>query len=151
MADAPNVLPKVLIVEARFYSHISDALLDGATAALEKGGVHFERLSVPGALEIPAAIALAAKGRERYDGYIALGCVIRGETYHFEIVAGESARGLMDLALQQGLCIGNGILTVENEEQALVRAERDRLDNGGDAARACIALIQARERLGAGR
>jgi len=144
--------PNVLIVEARFYGHISDALLDGATAALEKGGAHFERITVPGALEIPAAIAFAAKAGEgagkSFDGFVALGCVIRGETYHFEIVAGESARGLMDLGIHHGLCIGNGILTVENEEQALARAARDRLDKGGDAARACLALITARARLG---
>ncbi len=148
MTDKPNIL----IVEARFYSHISDALLDGATAALEKGGAHFERLAVPGALEIPAAIAIAARGGEHggqsFDGYIALGCVIRGETYHFEIVAGESARGLMQLAVEHGLCIGNGILTVENERQAMERAAVDDGDKGGDAARACLALIHARNRLG---
>ena len=117
-----RVTPNVLIVEARFYAHISDALLDGATAALEDGGAHFERISVPGALEIPPAILFAAKSGEgagkSFDGFVALGCVIRGETYHFEIVAGESARGLMELGLHHGLCIGNGILTVENEEQA---------------------------------
>lgn len=143
---------KVLIVEARFYNHVSDALMDGATAALEKGGARFERLAVPGALEIPIAIAFAAKAGEgagrSFDGYVALGCVIRGETYHFEIVAGESARGLMELGIHNGLCIGNGILTVENEEQAMARADRGRLDKGGDAARACLALIQARARLG---
>ena len=148
MTETPNVL----IVEARFYDHIADSLLDGATAALEKGGAHFERITVPGALEVPAAIAFAAKAGEgagkSFDGYVALGCVIRGETYHFEIVAGESARGLMELGIHHGLCIGNGILTVENEEQALARAARDRLDKGGDAARACLALITARARLG---
>jgi 6,7-dimethyl-8-ribityllumazine synthase len=147
--------PNILIVEARFYDHVSDALLDGATACLEKAGARFERITVPGALEIPAAIAFAAKAGEgagkSYDGFVALGCVIRGETYHFEIVAGESARGLMDLGLQHGLCIGNGILTVENEEQAMARAERDRLDKGGDAARACLALINVRAKLGAHR
>jgi 6,7-dimethyl-8-ribityllumazine synthase len=147
--------PNILIVEARFYSHVSDALLDGATAALEKAGAHFERISVPGALEIPPAILFAAKAGEgagkSFDGYVALGCVIRGETYHFEIVAGESARGLMDLGLHHGLCIGNGILTVENEAQALERASRDRGDKGGDAARACLALAQVRVRLGAHR
>jgi 6,7-dimethyl-8-ribityllumazine synthase len=136
--------PNILIVEARFYSHISDQLLDGATGALEKGLCHFERLQVPGALEIPPAIAIAAQSG-RYDGYVALGCVIRGETYHFEIVAGESARGLMDLGLQ-GLCIGNGILTVENEKQAEIRARRDGGDKGGDAARACLSLIETRTR-----
>jgi len=149
------VTPNVLIVEARFYAHISDMLLDGATAALEKGGAHFERISVPGALEIPPAILFAAKAGEgagkTFDGYVALGCVIRGETFHFEIVAGESARGLMDLGLHHGLCIGNGILTVESEAQALARAGRDHGDKGGDAARACLALMNVRARLGAHR
>ena len=140
--------PNILIVEARFYAHISDQLLDGATAALEAGGAHFERIAVPGALEIPPTIGFAAKADKNYDGYIALGCVIRGETYHFEIVAGESARGIMDLGLR-GFCIGNGILTVENEAQALARAGRDGQDKGGDAARACLALIKARARFGA--
>jgi 6,7-dimethyl-8-ribityllumazine synthase len=145
----------ILIVEARFYDHIADQLLDGATAALEAGGAHFERISVPGALEIPPAIAFAAKAGEgagkSYDGYVALGCVIRGETYHFEIVSGESARGLMELGLHHGLCIGNGILTCENEEQAVARAGRDGQDKGGDAARACLALINVRMKLGAHR
>jgi 6,7-dimethyl-8-ribityllumazine synthase len=144
--------PNVLIVEARFYDHISEALLDGATAALEKGGAHFERITVPGALEIPAAIAFAAKAGEgagkSFDGYVALGCVIRGETYHFEIVAGESARGLMELGIHHGMCIGNGILTVDNKTQAMARAARDQLDKGGDAARACLALVDVRSRLG---
>jgi len=147
--------PNILIVEARFYSHISDALLDGAMAALEKGGASFERITVPGALEIPPAILFAAKACEgagkSYDGYVALGCVIRGETYHFEIVAGESARGLMELGLTHGLCIGNGILTVENEEQALARAARGQSDKGGDAARAALALVNLRAKLGAHR
>lgn len=144
--------PNVLIVEARFYAHVSDALLDGATAALEKGGAHFERITVPGALEVPAVIGFAARAGEgagkSFDGFVALGCVIRGETYHFEIVATQSARGLMELAIHHGLCIGNGILTVENEEQALARAARNGQDKGGDAARACLALINARSRLG---
>jgi 6,7-dimethyl-8-ribityllumazine synthase len=144
--------PNILIVEARFYSHISDMLLDGATAALEKGGAHFERLAVPGALEIPVAIAIAARAGEHggkgFDGFIALGCIIRGETYHFEIVANESARGLMNLGIEHGLCIGNGILTVESEAQALERAAVDDGDKGGDAARACLALLNARNRLG---
>ena len=145
--------PNILIVEARFYDHIAQQLLDGATAALEAGGAHFERVAVPGALEIPAAILFAARSGEgagrTFDGYVALGCVIRGETYHFEIVAGESARGIMELGLHHGLCIGNGILTVENEAQALARANRDGQDKGGDAARACLALINLRARLGA--
>jgi len=145
-------MSNILIVEARFYAHISDMLLDGASSAIEKAGAHFERLAVPGALEIPTAIALAAKsgehGGKSYDGYIALGCVIRGETYHFEIVASESARGLIDLGINMGLCIGNGILTVENEHQALARAAVDDGDKGGDAARACLALVHVRNRLG---
>lgn len=141
--------PSVLIVEARFYAHISDALLAGAEAELKTAGASYECIGVPGALEIPAAIAFAAKrGRGAYDGYVALGCVIRGETFHFEIVAMESARGLMDLAIRDGLCIGNGILTVENEAQALKRANRAEGDKGGDAARACLALIVARAKLG---
>lgn len=138
----------ILIVEARFYSHIANALLDGATAALDAAGASFERVSVPGALEIPPAIALAARTDKGYDGFVALGCVIRGETYHFEIVSNESARGLMDLGTRSGLCIGNGILTVENEEQALVRASTAGGDKGGDAARACLALINYRTKLG---
>lgn len=145
-------MSNILIVEARFYAHISDMLLDGATSAIEKAGAHFERLAVPGALEIPTAIALVARNAEHsgkaFDGYVALGCVIRGETYHFEIVASESARGLIDLGINDGLCIGNGILTVENERQALVRAAVDDGDKGGDAARACLALIHVRNRLG---
>lgn len=142
----------VLIVEARFYADISDALLDGATAALEAAGARFDRIAVPGALEIPAAILFAAKASEgagkTYDGFVALGCVIRGDTYHFEIVAGESARGLSELGLNHSLCIGNGILTVDNEEQAQIRAARDGHDKGGDAARACLALMELKARLG---
>jgi 6,7-dimethyl-8-ribityllumazine synthase len=145
-------MSNILIVEARFYAHISDMLLEGATSAIEKAGAHFERLAVPGALEIPTAIALAAKSGEAggkvYDGYVALGCVIRGETYHFEIVASESARGLLDLGIFSNLCIGNGILTVESEKQALARAAVDEGDKGGDAARACLALVHIRTRLG---
>jgi 6,7-dimethyl-8-ribityllumazine synthase len=139
---------RVLIIEARFYPHISDALYDGAAHALDVAAVQVERMEVPGALETPAAIKFAAG---RYDGYVALGCVIRGETFHFEVVSLESARGLMDLGIHYGLCIGNGILTVENEAQALRRARRDELDKGGDAARACIALMAAKARLAAAR
>jgi 6,7-dimethyl-8-ribityllumazine synthase len=145
--------PNILIVEARFYPHIADAMLDGAMAALEAGSAQFQRITVPGALEIPAAILFAARAGEgagiSYDGFVALGCVIRGDTYHFEVVSNESARGLMELGLQHGLCIGNGILTVDSEEQAVARAARDGLDKGGDAARACLALIAVRARLGA--
>jgi 6,7-dimethyl-8-ribityllumazine synthase len=142
------IQPRILIVESRFYDGIATSLLDGATAALGLAHAQFERVTVTGALEIPPAILFASQGERTYDGYVALGCVIRGETYHFEIVAGESARGLMDLGLQ-GLCIGNGILTVENEEQAEVRARRDGGDKGGDAARACLSLIALRARYGA--
>jgi 6,7-dimethyl-8-ribityllumazine synthase len=136
---------RVLIVEARFYQHISDLLYDGAANVLDIAGAIIERVEVPGALEIPAAIRLAA---DHYDGFVALGCVIRGETFHFDIVANESARGLTDLSVTHGLCIGNGILTVENEEQALHRARREELDKGGDAARACLALINLRNHFG---
>lgn len=135
---------RVLIVEARFYPEISDALFEGAMKVLTGAGVATERVAVPGALEIPGAIRQAAG---RYDGYVALGCVIRGETYHFEIVSNESARGLMDLTVRDGLCIGNGILTVETEDQALVRAAPDNGNKGGDAAKACLALIQLKSRI----
>jgi len=138
-------MTRVLIVEARFYPEISDALLEGAVAALGSE-VPTDRVTVPGALEIPGAIRLAAG---RYDGFVALGCVIRGETHHFEIVANESARGLMDLMVRDGLCIGNGILTVEDEAQALHRARAGELDKGGDAARACLALIALKRRFAA--
>ncbi len=133
----------ILIVEARFYNDIADAALAGAQAALDAAGVTHERITVPGALEIPAAIALA-DGTGRYDGYVALGCVIRGETYHFEVVAGESARGLMALSLD-GMAIGNGILTVENEAQAWARARASEKDKGGEAAKACLAMIALRQ------
>ena len=135
---------RVLVVEARFYPDISDALYEGAMNVLTGAGVAAERVAVPGALEIPGAIRQAAG---RYDGFVALGCVIRGETYHFEIVSNESARGLMDLTVREGLCIGNGILTVESEEQALVRAAPDQGNKGGDAAKACLALIQLKSRI----
>lgn len=135
----------ILIVEARFYGEIADAQLAGAVAALEAAGATHERITVPGALEIPAAIALA-DGSSRFDGYVALGCVIRGETYHFEVVAGESARGLMALSLD-GLAIGNGILTVENEAQAWARARASEKDKGGEAAKACLAMIALRDTL----
>jgi 6,7-dimethyl-8-ribityllumazine synthase len=141
---------RILIVEARFYPPISDLLLAGAAAALDEAGASYNRIEVPGALEIPPAIRMASNPHDSYDGFVALGCVIRGETHHFEIVAGESARGLMTLSLDHGLCIGNGILTVENEEQALRRANPKELDKGGDAARACLALIKLK-RQGAAR
>ncbi|NMG41200.1 6,7-dimethyl-8-ribityllumazine synthase [Chelativorans sp. ZYF759] len=142
--------PKLLIVEARFYDDISDALLKGATAALKAAGATYDVVTVPGALEIPAAIAFTfdEEGSE-YDGYVALGCVIRGETYHFEIVANESSRALMTLSVEEQLAIGNGILTVENEEQAWARADVERGDKGGFAARAALTMISLRDRLGA--
>jgi 6,7-dimethyl-8-ribityllumazine synthase len=134
----------VLIVQARFYPQLSDMLLEGATRAIEAAGHRHERISVPGALELPGAIALAARSG-RFCAFVALGVVIRGETYHIEIVAGESARGLMDLALQ-GYAVGNGILTVENEAQAIARCDPGQLDKGGHAARAALALFELREK-----
>jgi 6,7-dimethyl-8-ribityllumazine synthase len=135
---------KILIVEARFYAHLNDLLLAGARAAIEAAGHAHETITVPGALEVPGAIALAAESGA-YDGYVALGVVIRGETYHFEIVAGESARALMALTLD-GLAIGNGILTVENEAQALARARPDEKDKGGEAAKAALAMLALKQR-----
>ncbi|MGN6059484.1 MAG: 6,7-dimethyl-8-ribityllumazine synthase [Sphingomicrobium sp.] len=132
-----------LLAEARFYRHLNDMLLEGARKAIEKAGHKHETLTVPGALELPGAIALAARSG-RFCAFVALGVVIRGETYHFELVSNESARGLMDLTLQ-GYAIGNGILTVENEEQAIVRADPKQGDKGGHAARAAAALYQLRE------
>lgn len=137
-------MAKFLIVEARFYDHLNDLLIAGARQALEQGGHEVDVLTVPGALEIPAAISLASESG-LYDGYVAIGVVIRGETYHFEIVAGESARGIMALTMD-GLAIGNGILTVEDEEQALVRADPARKDKGGESAAAALALLAIREK-----
>lgn len=137
---------RVLVVEARFHAHVNDLLLEGARAALAAAGAEAAWLTVPGALEIPPAIAMAhAAGR--FDAYVALGCVIRGETTHYELVAGESARGLMDLGTRLGLAIGNGILTVENEEQALVRADPGHQDKGGGAAVAALTLLAWRRKL----
>lgn len=139
-------MARILLVEARFYEHLNDLLLEGARAAIEAAGHRHESVTVPGALEIPAAIALAAETGD-YDAFVALGVVIRGETFHFEIVAGESARGLMALTLD-GLAIGNGILTVENEAQALTRARSDEKDKGGEAARAALAMLALKQRFG---
>lgn len=139
-------MAKILLVEARFYDHLNDLLLAGARAAIEAAGHAHETITVPGALEIPAAIALASE-TGGYDAYVAIGVVIRGETYHFEIVAGESARGLMALSMD-GLAIGNGILTTENEAQALARARPDEKDKGGEAAKAALAMLALRQRLG---
>jgi 6,7-dimethyl-8-ribityllumazine synthase len=134
----------VLIAEARFYAHLNDLLLAGTRAALEAAGHSHETVTLPGALELPAAISLASES-DTYDAFVALGVVIRGETYHFEIVAGESARGLMALTLD-GLAIGNGILTVENEDQAIARADPAQGDKGGDAAKAALALLDLKTR-----
>jgi len=136
----------ILIVEARFYDHLNDMLLAGARAAIEAAGHSHDTVTVPGALEVPGAIALAADS-DRYDAFVALGVVIRGETYHFEIVSNESARGIMALTLD-GLAIGNGILTTENEAQAIARADPAQLDKGAGAAQAAIAMLALRDRLG---
>ena len=136
-------MARFLIVEARYYEHLNDMLVAGARGELERNGHVFEVMTVPGALEIPGAIALAAESG-RYGGFVAIGVVIRGETYHFEIVAGESARGIMALTMD-GVPVGNGILTVENEAQALVRADPAQKDKGGEAAKAAIALLNARQ------
>ena len=139
-------MARFLIVEARFYAHLNDLLLQGTRAALEEAGHVHETITVPGALEIPAAVAMAAE-TGRYDGFVALGVVIRGETYHFEVVSNESARALMALTLD-GLPIGNGILTVENEAQALTRAKPDEKNKGGEAAKAAIAMFELKARFG---
>ena len=137
-------MAKFLIVEARFYDHLNDMLVAGASAAIKAAGHQVEVITVPGALEIPGAISLAdASGQ--YDGYVAIGVVIRGETYHFEIVAGESARGIMALTMD-GVAIGNGILTVEDEAQAIVRADPKQKDKGGEAAKAALALLALKEK-----
>jgi 6,7-dimethyl-8-ribityllumazine synthase len=143
---------RILIIEARYYDAISDALLLGAGEALKAYGADFDVVTVPGAFELPAAIALADEGGKRpagvrYDGYVALGCVIRGETTHYDYVCGESARGLMDLSVKKGLPIGYGVLTVEDETQAWARAKVSEGDKGGFAARACLDMIGLRRRL----
>ena len=142
---------RVLIVEARFYEDIADALFAGASRALQAAGAMFERLSVPGSLEIVPALAMALDAAERagkpYDGAVALGCVIRGETLHFEIVSVESARALLDLSVARRLPIGNGILTDDSDIQARMRASMEKGDKGGDAARAALALIRLKRRL----
>jgi 6,7-dimethyl-8-ribityllumazine synthase len=144
---------RILIVEARFYDDMADAMLDGAKHALDAAGATYDIVTVPGALETPAAIAMALDAADEggiyYDGFVALGMVIRGETYHFEIVANESARALMELAVSESLALGNGILTVENEEQAWARARRSEGDKGGVAARAALTMIELKNKLGA--
>jgi 6,7-dimethyl-8-ribityllumazine synthase len=144
----------IMVVEARFYTDISDALFEGAERALKKAGASLERFAVPGALEIPGAIRLAVEAQRQgklkkpFDGYLALGCVIRGETTHYETVCNESARGLMQLGVDYGVCIANGILTVENDEQAWSRARMTEGDKGGGAAEAVLSLIAIRRKLG---
>jgi len=146
---------RLLVVEARFYDDIADALLAGATRVLEAAQVSFDRISVPGSLEIPGAIAIALDAAERrgqpYDGVVALGCVIRGDTIHFEIVSIESARALIDLSVARALPLGNGIVTVNTEAQAWARARPEEGDKGGDAARAALAMVRLRPTLGAAR
>jgi len=136
--------PRVLLVEARYYEDISDALASGAMAVLEQAGAQVDRLTVPGALEIPGAIRMAVG---RYDAFVALGCVIRGETTHYDIVSNESARGLMQLTLDHAVPIGNGIITVEDEDQAWARAKPDDLDKGGGAARAALRMLEIKRNL----
>lgn len=143
----------VLLIVAPFYKHLTDQLVTGATAVLDKAGYTYDRIEVPGAFEIPAVVQLAESAfkadphqTRRYDGYVALGCVIRGETSHYDYVAGESCRALMDLSLK-GLAIGNGILTVESEAQALVRCDPSKKNKGGDAAAACLAVMHVRNQL----
>jgi 6,7-dimethyl-8-ribityllumazine synthase len=138
--------PHVLLVEAPYYAHIAGLLREGAARALTAAGATFDAVSVPGAFEIPAAIAAAARANAPYDGYVALGCVIRGETSHYDHICAESARALQDLAVRDGLAIGYGILTVENEAQALARAAPGNRDKGGEAVRACLAVIDIKRR-----
>jgi len=142
-----NRPPHILIVEAPYYAHIAGQLRDGAERALAAAGATHEVISVPGAFEIPAAIGLVARATKQYEGFVALGCVIRGETSHYDHICAESARGLQDLAIRDGLAIGYGILTVENEAQALARAPAERRDKGGEAVRACLALVDLKRRL----
>jgi 6,7-dimethyl-8-ribityllumazine synthase len=138
---------KILVIEARYYESISEDLLQGALAKLQAAGAKVVKVNVPGALEIPHIISYAEKANSGYDGYVALGCVIRGETTHYDYVCGESARALMDLAVDHQLAIGNGIITVENEAQAIARSKPDQKDKGGFAASACLRMIQLRNEL----
>jgi 6,7-dimethyl-8-ribityllumazine synthase len=145
--------PHIMMVEAPYYRHIADELARGAIQALDQAGASYERVSVPGAFEIPAAIGFALEAQKKgfgraFDGFVALGCVIRGETTHYDYVCNESARGLQELALRHQLAIGFGILTVENEPQALARAKVDKKNKGGEAARACLAMIELKRHLG---
>jgi len=140
---------KILVIEARFYDKISDALLEGALDVLQKVKVEITKVTVPGALEIPHVISMAEAAKSGFDGYVALGCVIRGETTHYDYVCQESARAIMDLAVDKQLAIGNGIITVENEDQAWARASKDKKDKGGFAANATLKMIKIRSELSA--
>jgi len=139
---------KILVIEARFYDKISDALLEGAFDVLQKAKVEIIKVTVPGALEVPHVISMAEAANAGFDGYVALGCVIRGETTHYDYVCQESARAIMNLAVNQQLAIGNGIITVENEDQAWARASKDKKDKGGFAANATLKMIKIRAELG---
>jgi 6,7-dimethyl-8-ribityllumazine synthase len=149
----PKKKSHLLIIEARFHDDLADALLDGATNALDEAGATYDVVTVPGSLEIPAVITFAldgmGEGGKDYDGFVALGAIIRGDTYHFDIVANESSRALMDLSVQEAIAIGNGILTTENDAQAWTRAKRSEGDKGGFAARAALTMIALKEKLGA--
>ncbi|MER8625582.1 6,7-dimethyl-8-ribityllumazine synthase [Mesorhizobium sp. M1143] len=149
----PKKKAHLLIIEARFHDDLADALLDGATSALDEAGATYDVVTVPGSLEIPAVITFAldgmGEGGKDYDGFVALGTIIRGDTYHFDIVANESSRALMDLSVQEAIAIGNGILTTENDAQAWTRAKRSEGDKGGFAARAALTMIAVKEKLGA--
>jgi 6,7-dimethyl-8-ribityllumazine synthase len=139
---------RILLVEARYYGHIADELLRGAIGALDRAGIAHELVTIPGAFEIPGAIQFAHLSRQGFDGYVALGCVIRGETSHYDLVCGECARGIQELTVRERLAIGFGVLTVENEAQALARARVDKKDKGGEAVRACLAMIELKRRFG---
>ena len=149
----PKAKAHLLIVEARFHDDLADALLEGATGALDEAGATYDVVTVPGSLEIPAVICFAldgaAEGGTHYDGFVALGTVVRGDTYHFDIVANESSRALMDLSVQEAVAIGNGILTTENDAQAWTRARKTEGDKGGFAARAALTMIALKEKFGA--
>ena len=149
----PKAKAHLLIIEARFHDDLADALLEGATGALDEAGATYDVVTVPGSLEIPAVICFAldgaAEGGTDYDGFVALGTIVRGDTYHFDIVANESSRALMDLSVQESICVGNGILTTENDAQAWARARRTEGDKGGFAARAALTMIALKEKFGA--
>ena len=141
-------VPHLLVIDAPYYTHISEELMQGVEAVLNNAGATFDYVTVPGVLEIPAALSFAVKSGKKYDGYVVVGCVIRGETTHYEIVSNESARALMDLAVEHELALGNGIQTVETEEQAIARARVSEKNKGGGAAEAALAMIALKKELG---